>query len=188
MEGSSESDQSLLRKIVLQNSVSKSWNEARFEWELESIFVEESACICNHFIMENCVIMNQQNYKELIVGNVCVQQFGRPDLIVSKAAFSSLRKLRRAPEKHVANGELLDIAMKLGVLSREDVCFYEDITTGRGARSHFDTLSDHFSQKKYNCRKRINEQIVSKFSKARIAVGKPKHRDNFDWSFIHEWE
>jgi hypothetical protein len=159
-----DSNQDKLKDIIIENSESETWYEAKKEWDLQYIFQEESNCICNHFIVDNCVIKNRNNGNELIVGNVCINHFEEAKLYVDKKVFSSLKNLTC---ENNANEELLKQAVFLGIISENTKHFYEDITTGRGSRNSFNKDHKNFSQKKWNSRKDINLQILAGFSKDR---------------------
>jgi len=55
------SDQQLLRQVVISNSEADNGIEAKTEWRLITIFDNPNNCICNHAILENCVIKNRNN-------------------------------------------------------------------------------------------------------------------------------
>lgn len=154
-----EHDREALQEKVIEHSVADTWSKAKKEWRLKRIFRETAKCLCGHDIMDNCVIRNIHNNNELIVGNVCVEQFNNSSLSVPSSAFKSLAKLGPGTK---ANEALLLVASETGVVSESDVEFYKKITTGKGARKHY-TIGKSFSQKKYDIRKRINLQIYLGF-------------------------
>lgn len=148
------SDQKLLRRIVVENSVADDWESAKTEWELMSIYDKVNECICTHRIVENCVIRNRNNAKELIVGNVCVNQFKEAKLSVPKLCRTSLKKLqlrRRNPETHnipKANRALIEVAVRLKILSENEGKFYNKAPT---------------NSKKMEFRRKINYLIMLGF-------------------------
>ncbi len=105
------SDQTQLQQVVIENSEANTWNNAKKEWDLVTIFSENSHCICNHFIVDNCEIKNRNNGKTLIVGNVCINHFGEEHLKVDKNCFDQLKKITKSPTKP-AGVELLNFARK----------------------------------------------------------------------------
>ena len=68
----------MLIKEILELSENKIWNEAKKEWRLKDInkSKEPSTCLCGHYpILELCLMQNNKNNKETIVGNCCVNKF-----------------------------------------------------------------------------------------------------------------
>lgn len=162
------SDQNLLREIVLENSQSNIWYEARQEWQLISIYYEpDSRCICKHVITENCVIMNKFTKAELVVGNVCIEQFEDPKLSVGKEAMKSLRAIYLDPSHSRANSYLLDIAHRLTIIGSQDYKLYRQITKGPGAITRFNRNHRKFSLIDFIARRRINTQIKMAFNAKR---------------------
>jgi hypothetical protein len=63
---------------ITKASVSKSWPEAKKEWEISNIYFNFSpsatTCICGHpHIKEVIIIRNKLNRSEMIVGNHCIK-------------------------------------------------------------------------------------------------------------------
>lgn len=176
------SDQGLLREVVIDNSVAKTWKQARMEWSLSSIFYEPSNCICNHFIMENCVIKNQYNGGELVVGNECINHFERKELQVSKPARAAHRRLVKDVEKVSMSEALLEVAIRCKVLTKNDVERYRNITTGPGSRLQFESQSKTFSPKLFEMRKKMNKKVRYAFSRDNPYKSPPifKTQDEYD--------
>lgn len=86
------SDQEKLKSITIESSVSKNWDDAKKEWEIDAIWYNKANCICEHPIMQNIQIINKINGKTLIVGNVCIFQFLGWDL---SAVFSNLNAIKK---------------------------------------------------------------------------------------------
>lgn len=119
-----QSDQRLLRRIVIERSFARTFQDARMEWYLKRIFVDNSKCVCGHRIKYNCVIRNRKTDYELIVGNTCVMQFDVPELRVESSIFKSLQSLRKAPEKKKASLSLLAIALQCHIITRSSFDWY----------------------------------------------------------------
>lgn len=114
-----------LKEAVLEVSCSKNWDEARQEWELLTIYHYPNHCQCGHHIEENCVIHNEKNGNELVVGNVCVNKFGVDRLNVSTNSFNSLKRITEKTRTSSVTEELLNIAFNLGIVSQSEVNSYE---------------------------------------------------------------
>lgn len=79
---------------IVARSKANTWDEAKLEWELESVFHEEEpeTCLCGHFpINEICVLRNKLNGKTADVGNCCVKKFMG---LQSDKIFQALRRIR----------------------------------------------------------------------------------------------
>jgi hypothetical protein len=124
-----ESDQSLLREIVIKHSVADNWFQAKAEWQLMTIYDKWSKCICRHRIRENCVIQNKKNFEELVVGNVCINHFKEDNLSVEKSCRTSLRRLQASPNTAKANTNLIKLAVKLDILSEAEAKNYNKYRT-----------------------------------------------------------
>lgn len=86
--------QKQLAQAIVARSFASSWAQAKREWALESVYFASAPdeCLCGHFpIIELCVLRNQQNGAEAIVGNVCVKKFlGLP----SDRIFNGLKRIQ----------------------------------------------------------------------------------------------
>lgn len=62
---------------IIDLSQSKNWSEAKKEWNLLTIYEDESDrnCLCGHEIYNVCVIKNKITGNKAEVGNVCVTKF-----------------------------------------------------------------------------------------------------------------
>ncbi len=162
------SDFNRLQCYILSKSRNQtSWHAARQEWQLQNIYEEPSNCICGHRIVQNCVLENRFTRFEAIVGNCCVKQFEREDMEVEDGVYASLRRLTDDPEHTTANAALLNHAFTLGILSQSDADFYTTITTGKGARKHFDPSHPQRSAAKIEIRYKKNRLILMGFMKNR---------------------
>uniref|UniRef100_A0AC34RDV8 Uncharacterized protein n=1 Tax=Panagrolaimus sp. JU765 TaxID=591449 RepID=A0AC34RDV8_9BILA len=68
---------SRLQKEIISRSRSNRWNDAKLEWELKFIYKSnDETCLCGQKpISELCVLRNNENGNEAVVGNVCVKKF-----------------------------------------------------------------------------------------------------------------
>jgi hypothetical protein len=161
------SNQELLRSVVIQKSKATTWDLAKTEWDLLTIYDEDSRCVCEHFIRENCVIRNRINGEELTVGNVCINHFGVRALTVPASCRACFSKLREYPQSTNANQSLLSLAHRLNILSANEVNYYSRITTGVGSRTKFSIGHEKFSQTCFDIRLKINTLIKLGFSPRR---------------------
>ncbi len=124
MADGEQSDQILLQRTVIANSQADSWSVAKTEWKLVSIYDKVSRCICKHKIIENCVIRNRINNNQLIVGNVCVNHFKEEQLSVPKSSRISLKKLHHGTGIAKANRSLINVAVRLNILTTNEGEWY----------------------------------------------------------------
>jgi len=123
---------------IVKRSVASTWKQAVSEWDLTSVeFLapgESTSCLCTHTpIRELCHIYNPVTQQRVIVGNVCIERFGKGGDESSEGAFDSVSKIMRAAKKILAdpeasaNKELIVFAKEKGVIRRQDAAFYQDI-------------------------------------------------------------
>jgi len=102
-----------LKPEIIHLSVANNWSEARLEWELKNIYIEDEpmTCLCRHHpIIEICEIRNTKNKNEAIVGNCCVKKFlGLP----SDKIFSALARIN-TDNSRALNEETIKYAYKKG--------------------------------------------------------------------------
>ena len=114
----------LMREIVAR-SVADNWEQARLEWDLADVFIEEEpdTCLCTHYpIKEICVLFNRLNRCETIVGNVCVNEFlGLPSVKI----FSAVRRVA-ADSSKALNAEALSHARFKGWVNDWEYGFYSN--------------------------------------------------------------
>jgi hypothetical protein len=81
-----------LRAEIIARSLADTWEAARQEWVLSDVFISDGSgrCLCGHPITEHCVLTNQLTGDQVVVGNVCVQQFMGLD---SEVIFRGLRRI-----------------------------------------------------------------------------------------------
>jgi len=180
---SGESDQNVLRAVIIKNSQSTTWDLAKTEWALQTIFDEQSHCICGQSIMENCVIYNPNTCKTLIVGNVCINKFEEEAINVDDRCRESLKRLTGDPLDCSMNRYLVDLAFKLNILSKREKDWYLDQTKGRQSRNRFNHEHVHFDQGAYDKRKKYNQLVLYGFKKDRPrchcdSLCKPRQNSN----------
>jgi hypothetical protein len=143
------SNQTLISGI-LQLSVSKVWEVAKYEWTLDNIYFAEEpeTCLCGQFpIIEVCTIRNKKNGEITEVGNVCVKKFlGLP----SDNIFKAVKKLKADIENSI-NVPLLEHAYNQSWITDWENNFYTDIIAKRS-----------LSQKQVDIKARINRKILQR--------------------------
>ena len=119
----------LINKIVAL-SQSNVWDEAKLEWVLKDVYEAEEpeTCLCGHFpIIEICVIQNNFNGNNTIVGNWCVKKFiGLP----SDKIFQAVKRVRKNTEKSL-NAEAIQHAFDRQWITEWEKKFYLDIMRKR---------------------------------------------------------
>lgn len=110
----------ILISELMKKSASKNWDDAKKEWVLDFIFMEEGqTCLCEHYpITENCVIKNLVNGNVEIVGNCCITKITGDD--TSKKLFQALRSNR-------INIHVIDYAFKKNIINDWEFKFLKDV-------------------------------------------------------------
>jgi hypothetical protein len=88
-----------LTKEIVAASEASTWEEAKAEWRLHTIYFAETwqTCLCTHYpIKEVCVLLNAKNGALVEVGNVCVTKFVGID---SDKVFRAIKKVTADPSK-----------------------------------------------------------------------------------------
>lgn len=139
-----------LTEGIVNLSEASTWDEAKLEWDLETIYwvKEPSTCLCGHFpINEICVLRNRHNHQRTEVGNVCVKKFlGLP----SDKIFRGINRVAKDVSKAL-NAEAIDYA------HRQD--WIDDWQRG----FCFDTMRKRkLSERQLAIRKRINRRVLRK--------------------------
>jgi hypothetical protein len=71
-----------LMKEIIDISVKKTWEEARYEWcVIKKTESEGTNCVCGQDIIHEYTIKNKHNNYRVIVGSTCVEQFQNIDMI-----------------------------------------------------------------------------------------------------------
>ncbi len=180
----------LKSRATIWNDARKEWD---FIQMYSEECLGEKSCICGHAIVDCYILRNTKTGSKIIVDNVCIHHFGVLNNIdiTSNTSFQNItsrnniahliniqatdlpkamKSLRNLGlddtqvNEITVNSFLLELALKNKVLNRSDVEWYKRITTGRGARIHFDYTNSAFSDKKYRMRRRMNKQIALGFS------------------------
>ncbi|MCH9852080.1 MAG: hypothetical protein K0U45_01090 [Alphaproteobacteria bacterium] len=140
---------------IVALSKSATWEYAKLEWGLQSIYYAEEpdTCLCRHYpILEICELYNYSNGNIAIVGNVCVKKFLKLD---SDKYFQSIRRVKKDNTKSF-NDEMIKYAHGKGWISAWQRGFYADIHRKR-------KLSDKQAFQKH----KINKIILMKINKNR---------------------
>ncbi|MBB4515838.1 hypothetical protein [Paraburkholderia fungorum] len=149
----------ILKEEILSRSNSKVWESAVGEWDLDHIFTIErneegggvighgyGVCLCSHQpIVEHCVLKNQANGNEAIVGNVCVKRFMGIDYSLLFDGVSRIRK----DIKKAANSALIQFVHARGEITDWELGFLSDTKSKR-----------MLSAKQRAARQRINRKIL----------------------------
>jgi hypothetical protein len=137
----------ILKREIMNLSVSNVWEEAKAEWNLENIEIsdEPRTCLCTHFpILELCYISNEA-HSHVLVGNCCIKQFlGLP----SDKIFASLKRITKDPAKGL-NEETIAFALSKRWITKWEEEFCRNTSRKR-----------NLSEKQLNVRKRVNAQIL----------------------------
>lgn len=143
------SDHSLerLKEHILPMSNSGDWNNAKNEWRLVGIEIQEDwdNCPCGKEIKELCYIQNQLNNNKTYVGNVCVNRFIGID---TGNLFAGLRRIID-DETANANEDLIIYAYKLRYIYENE---YKFLMQTRRKRV--------LSEKQLEWKRKINRRIV----------------------------
>jgi hypothetical protein len=131
-------------------SESKDWEEAKTEWELESIYFSEDSeiCLCGHTpIIECCVLRNTINENTAVVGNVCVNKFIG---IETDPIFDAVKRVKSDYRKAL-NVKTLEYAISRKWINNWEMDFYSDTIKKR-----------KLTEKQRTKRIQINEKIIRK--------------------------
>ena len=106
------------------------WELAKEEWKLNTIYIDEdlTTCTCGHFpIKEVCILRNKINGKYVHVGNCCVKKFmGLPSDLI----FQAVKRVQADNTKSL-NVEALQYAKDKGWLNDWEMGFYMNTMTKR---------------------------------------------------------
>jgi len=105
-----ESNQHIFYEELLKNSINKDRKLAIEEWEFKYSFEEDNHCICGMPIKENCIIINKNNNKSLLVGNVCVNRF------INKDCSFIFRGMKSINKDKVPNKLFIDYCFEKGYI------------------------------------------------------------------------
>jgi hypothetical protein len=98
---------------IIERSVAETWEAARLEWGLDSIYRQDTpeTCLCGHHpIFELCELRNRINGNAATVGNVCVNRFiGLPSDLI----FQGVRRVEKDMTKAL-NSAAVEYAWRRG--------------------------------------------------------------------------
>ncbi|MEN6624206.1 MAG: hypothetical protein ABFD50_21990 [Smithella sp.] len=160
-EGSSFEE---LKRVILLNSVSKNWETAKLEWNLDHIEQLDDQddfeqCVCFHDIKELCFIFNSFTKTTLMVGNVCVNNFLGID---TESLFQSLKRINKDP-KASPSPELAKYALKKEFITLWEHNFYE---------KHYQEKD--LTNRQIVIRLEINEKILKGIRRSFKMIERPK--------------
>jgi hypothetical protein len=124
------SSQESLHQHIIARSCADSWELARAEWGLESIYYTDKpmSCPCGQFpIMEVCVIRNRKTGNTAEVGNVCVNNFLK---LPSEGLFRSVRYVREDASRSFSE-EMIEYAHEQRIITDWEYKFYMNIRKKR---------------------------------------------------------
>eukprot|EP00730_Choanoeca_flexa_P015989 TRINITY_DN746_c0_g1_i1.p1 TRINITY_DN746_c0_g1~~TRINITY_DN746_c0_g1_i1.p1 ORF type:complete len:173 (+),score=37.43 TRINITY_DN746_c0_g1_i1:32-520(+) len=109
-------------------SLFEAYKVAKKEWHPHMVYEEPGGqCICGHRpITMHCVIKNEHNGKELILGNVCIKKFGHNDGLEMKlqTIMKGLQKLRKGG---LGNRALRRLCFKRQIITKWELDFANNI-------------------------------------------------------------
>jgi len=83
-----------LPKEIIEKSFSKTWDEAKTEWEIYEVYedLEFDTCLCGHYpIKQICILNNSTTHYRVKVGNCCVKKFlGLPSHLI----FNAIKRIK----------------------------------------------------------------------------------------------
>lgn len=142
-----------LTQEIIALSQNSTWDNAKLEWDLESVFYENESdtCLCGQFpINEICILRNRNNGNTATVGNICVKKFlGLP----SDKIFQAIKRIRKDIEKPL-NSEAVVYALRRGWINQWESDFYLNIYKKRN-------LTDKQRFKKLEVNRKLLSGIVN---------------------------
>ena len=136
------------KSAILGLSQSQIWLEAKPEWELHIVYVDNAdrTCECGHQpIHQICVIKNRYNKNEAEVGNVCVHNFMQ---LASRRTFAVLNRVKEDIAKSL-NPAALELARRRGVITLNEEEDYKSYWRKRT------TITDQQRRQKLDINQRI---------------------------------
>jgi len=136
-----------LQTGIIASSVSGTWEAARMEWGLDFItWDQQDECLCGHNpIVENCILKNELNGNQVLVGNVCVNKFMGMDCHL---IFDCLRRINADPDRQL-NNSTIQYAFHRRLIDSWEYGF--SLCTMR---------KNNLSPRQYKQRRRINLKIL----------------------------
>lgn len=138
---------------ILAKSVSKNWDMAKTEWNLDGISYikppeEPYTCLCGHYpIRELCYIKNSYTGTILTVGNCCIDKFTG---LNSKKYFDSLKRVKK-DLSNPFNADFIRLMYEKFIISKWERDFY--LSTWR---------KRHLTGRQFDKRIQINNKIIIK--------------------------
>ncbi|CAJ0962226.1 unnamed protein product, partial [Mesorhabditis belari] len=147
-----------LQEEIISRSNSKNWETARREWELSYIYMSggngPESCLCGQNpIVELCVLRNNENRREAVVGNVCVNKF--MGIHQGKKIFQAFHRVAKDSSKGL-NEESIIYAHQHGWINDWEKGFYLDTW-----RKQYATLSDKQRAKRTEINSLVMQMIRS---------------------------
>jgi hypothetical protein len=139
--------QEQLKQEIISRSDADTWDQARREWALSEVYFasDPDQCLCGQYpIIELCILKNQVNGGEAIVGNVCVRRFLR---LPSNEIFTGLKRIQVKPTAALTEAAVR-YAFERGWIDAWERDFYLDTRTKR-----------KMSERQAATRLRINEKV-----------------------------
>lgn len=143
---------------LIDLSMGNTWDEAKFEWVLESVWREDEpdTCLCGHYpIIEICLLRNQKNGNSGIVGNCCVKKFTN---LPSDLIFQAVKRIQDDIDRAI-NAETIDHAHEKGWINDWERKFYLDTWRKR-----------KLSGSQQTKRRQINNKVLARIVRARNAA------------------
>lgn len=127
---------------ILDMSVSKLWEEAKYEWELYKIIRLEGdyeTCLCEHYpIKDLCHIKNKLNGKTAIVGNCCIKKFVNVD---------NTSNIINAIKDGRININVIEFALKKRIINNRQYMFLRSVWRKRKMSEKDDMLLGLLTEK-----------------------------------------
>lgn len=121
-----------LMDVIVQQSVSNDWNEAKKEWYPFDFYYDntcEVGCVCGKYPIKNiCIIKHKDKETTMIVGNCCVTKF--MNISISNKIFSCFTKLKKDITKSL-NVDVIHHFKEINVMNNYEYKFYLDIKNKR---------------------------------------------------------
>lgn len=138
-----------LKAHILPLSTAAEWSDAKNEWLLVGVEVQEDwdSCPCGKEIKELCHIQNQLNRRKTYVGNVCVNRFIGID---TGNLFAGLRRIIDDEDAN-ANEDLIVHAYKFGYIYESEYKFLMQTKRKRV-----------LTKKQLEWKRKINRRIIHK--------------------------
>jgi hypothetical protein len=108
----------LLPSKIINLSISKNWDDAKREWSIKEVFIQNNNCLCGHEIKENILIENKLNGNKAIIGNCCINKFFEN---------KKYNKVFKALLKKKINRLILDTSLERKIITEKEYKFACDV-------------------------------------------------------------